>query len=178
MLQISKMFWGVHPHTRDHCYPPLISYDKWGLICFNSLCFFSFIYFKYKYSWMLRMQEMTFQGFKFQKFSAWYIGHTRGPQPLLSPSNILSHRKVPFQKMPHGKILKKGSGLCGMQVAWYWYFFLNDDCEISLALNIYVNHRKIHFRGGCWVFFIHGAIKSSDGRYHQYRFDTIPITFS
>jgi hypothetical protein len=41
---------------------------------------------------------------------AWYIGHTRGLQPLLSPSNILSHRKVPFQKMPppHGKILKKG----------------------------------------------------------------------
>ena len=40
---------------------------------------------------------------------AWYIGHTRGFQPLLSPSNILSHRKVPFQKMPpHGKILKKG----------------------------------------------------------------------
>ena len=31
---------------------------------------------------------------------AWYIGHTRGLQPLLSPSNILSHRKVPFQKMP------------------------------------------------------------------------------
>jgi hypothetical protein len=42
---------------------------------------------------------------------ALYIGHTRGLQPLLSPSNILSHRKVPFQKMPpppHGKILKKG----------------------------------------------------------------------
>ena len=40
---------------------------------------------------------------------AWYIGHTCGLQPLLSPSNILSHRKVPFQKMtPHGKILKKG----------------------------------------------------------------------
>jgi hypothetical protein len=29
----------------------------------------------------------------------WYIGHTRGLQPLLSPSNILSHRKVPFQKI-------------------------------------------------------------------------------
>jgi hypothetical protein len=42
---------------------------------------------------------------------AWYIGHTRGLQPLLSPSNLLSHRKVPFQKMPpHGKILKKGPG--------------------------------------------------------------------
>ena len=40
---------------------------------------------------------------------AWYIGHTHGFQPLLSPSNILSHRKVSFQKMPpHGKILKKG----------------------------------------------------------------------
>jgi hypothetical protein len=59
---------------------------------------------------MLRMQEMTFPGFKFQKFG--YIGHTRGFQPLLSPSNILSHRKVPFQKMPPpppptGKSLKK-----------------------------------------------------------------------
>ena len=66
---------------------------------------------------MLRMQEMTFPGYKFQKFQkktpppfhAWYICHTRGLQPLLSPSNILSHRRVPFQKMPpHGKILKKG----------------------------------------------------------------------
>ena len=41
---------------------------------------------------------------------AWYVGHTRGLLPLLSPSNILSHRKVHFQKMhppPHGKILKK-----------------------------------------------------------------------
>ena len=40
---------------------------------------------------------------------AWYIGHARGLQPLLSPSNILSHRKVPFQEMapPTGKSLKK-----------------------------------------------------------------------
>jgi hypothetical protein len=47
-----------------------------------------------------------------QEIHAWYIGHTGGLQPLLSPSNILSHRKVPFQKMPppHGKILKKGPG--------------------------------------------------------------------
>jgi hypothetical protein len=58
------------------------------------------------------MQEMTFPGFKFQY--AWYIGHTRGLQPLLSPPNILSHRKAPFQKNappPHGKILKKGPAL-------------------------------------------------------------------
>ena len=66
------------------------------------------------------MQEIAFPCFKFQKCSggvhpqtppihAWYIGHTRGLQPLLSPSNILSHRKVPFQKMPPppGKSLKK-----------------------------------------------------------------------
>jgi hypothetical protein len=41
----------------------------------------------------------------------WYIGQTRGLQPLLSPSDILSHRKIPFQKMPpspYGKTLKKG----------------------------------------------------------------------
>jgi hypothetical protein len=40
---------------------------------------------------------------------AWYVGLTRGLQPLLSPSNILSHRKVPFKKMPppKGKALKK-----------------------------------------------------------------------
>ena len=39
---------------------------------------------------------------------AWYIGYTRGLQLLLSPSNILSHRKVPFQKMPPtGKSSKK-----------------------------------------------------------------------
>ena len=78
----------------------------------------------------LRMQEMAFPCFKFQNFlgstppdpliHAWYIGHTRGLQPLLqtlgtrlpllSPSDILSHRKVPFQKMPPpptGKSLKK-----------------------------------------------------------------------
>ena len=74
---------------------------------------------------MLRMQEITFPGFKFQKFSggvhprppihAWYFGHTCGLQPLLSPCNILSHRKVPFQKMPpHGKILKKGPAEQGL----------------------------------------------------------------
>jgi hypothetical protein len=67
---------------------------------------------------MLRMREMAFLCFKFQKFSgeytpsppihAWYVGHTCDIQPLLSPSNILSHRKVPFKKMrPTGKSLKK-----------------------------------------------------------------------
>ena len=62
---------------------------------------------------MLRMQEMTFPGIIFSPdppppIHAWYIGHPRGFQPLLCPSNILSHRKVPFQKMPPtGKSLKK-----------------------------------------------------------------------
>ena len=72
---------------------------------------------------MLSMQEMPFPCFKFQKFSwevhpqtpihTWYVGHTRGLQPLLSPSNKLFHRKVPFQKMPPpptGKSLKKALG--------------------------------------------------------------------
>ena len=71
---------------------------------------------------MLRMQERTFPGFKFQKFSGGVLPQT-SPLPFMRgilvthvafshcypPSNILSHRKVPFQKMPpHGKILKKG----------------------------------------------------------------------
>ena len=73
---------------------------------------------------MIKMQEMAFPFFKFQNFlgeytprppppiHVWYIGHTRGLQPLLSPSNILSHRKVPFQKMPPtGKSLKKALSL-------------------------------------------------------------------
>ena len=35
------------------------------------------------------------------------------PSAIATPSNILSHRKVPFQKMPpHGKILKKGPVPC------------------------------------------------------------------
>ena len=39
---------------------------------------------------------------------AWYVGHTRGLLSLLSPSNILFHRKISFQKMaPTGKSLKK-----------------------------------------------------------------------
>ena len=40
---------------------------------------------------------------------AWYVGHTGGLQPFLSPSNILSHREVPFQRIPPpmGKSLKK-----------------------------------------------------------------------
>jgi hypothetical protein len=73
---------------------------------------------------MLRMQEMAFPGFKFQKFSGGVYPQTplymRGMSAThmafshcLPPSSILSHIKVPFQKMPppHGKILKKGPGL-------------------------------------------------------------------
>ena len=60
---------------------------------------------------MFRMQEMAFPCFKFQIFfpiHAWYVGHTRGLQPLLCSSNILCHRKVPYKKMPPPvKSLKK-----------------------------------------------------------------------
>ena len=84
---------------------------------------------------MLRMQEMTFQKFsggvlpQTPPIHVWYIGHTRGLQPLLSPSNILSHRKVPFQKMPpHGKILKKGpayTSLVDERFSWLENEFLS-----------------------------------------------------
>jgi hypothetical protein len=93
-------------HTPDHCYPPLISNDKWWLF------FFYFIAFD------LDAQNAgnDISGIQISKdpppIHTWYIGHTRGLQPLLAPSNILSHRKVPFQKMPPtppptGKSLKK-----------------------------------------------------------------------
>ena len=72
---------------------------------------------------MLRMQEMTFPGFKFQKFSggvlpektppihAWYIGHTRGLQPLLPPLIYYLTERSLFKKCPPtGKSLKKALG--------------------------------------------------------------------
>jgi hypothetical protein len=56
-----------------------------------------------KVFWRLHPRLPTFM-------RAWYVGHTCGLQLLLSPCNILSHRKIPFQKMPlhpTGKSLKK-----------------------------------------------------------------------
>jgi hypothetical protein len=64
---------------------------------------------------MLRMQEIAFPSIKFKIFfggvchqttlriHVWYVGH------MAILTNILSHRKVPFQKMPlpTGKSLKK-----------------------------------------------------------------------
>jgi hypothetical protein len=46
-----------------------------------------------------------------------YVGHTRGLRPLPSPSDIVSHRKVPFQPPPppppppQGKPLKRPCGV-------------------------------------------------------------------
>ena len=94
---------------------------------------------------MLRMQEMAFPCFKFQKFSgeyapdppihAWYVGHTRGLQPFLSPSNILSHRKVPFQKMrpPTGKSIKKALDLHSRSLSFLcWFCNHNGDMSVPL----------------------------------------------
>jgi hypothetical protein len=97
---------------------PLISNDQLWLIFFFTFCAFfpsfisntSMVRINCRANLDLRMQEMAFPCFKFQNFlgeytsrppiHAWYIGHTRGLQLLLSPSDILSHRKVPFQKLP------------------------------------------------------------------------------
>jgi hypothetical protein len=132
VLQISKIFWGVWPHTRDHCYPPLISNDKLWLIYFFTFCaFFPFFYsntsiVNINFGANLDAQDVG-NGISVLQISKIFWGSTppedppfmcgmlatRDLQPLLSPSNILSHRKVPFQKMPpHGKILKKGPVQC------------------------------------------------------------------
>jgi hypothetical protein len=90
---------------------------------------------------MLRMQERTFPGFKFQKFSGGVLPQT-SPLPFMRgilvthvafsncypPSNILSHRKVPFQKMPpHGKILKKGPDIYVYIYVYMYIYFLKHE---------------------------------------------------
>jgi hypothetical protein len=105
-FKFQKCSGGVHLHTRDHCYPPLISNDKLWLIFFLNFCAFfpSFI------SNTIIVSINLGSNAPDPPIHAWYVGHTRGLQPLLSPCNILSHRKVPFQKMPPppmGKFLKK-----------------------------------------------------------------------
>jgi hypothetical protein len=132
-FQISKIFWGVCPHTHDHCYPPLISNDKSWLIFFFTFCaFFP------SFSSNTNIVSINFgahldaqnagNGISVLQISkifggskppdppihAWYVGHTRGLQPLLSPSYIIL-QKGPFSKNapPHGKILKKGPVVWG-----------------------------------------------------------------
>ena len=111
-----------------HWYPPLISNDKLWLIFFLTFCafFHSFISNTTIVSRnfganldaqnagnaisVLQISKIFLGEYTPRQtpIHAWYVGHTRCLQPLLSPSNILFHRKVPFQKMPpHGKILKK-----------------------------------------------------------------------
>ena len=116
---------------------------------------------------------MSFLGFKFQIFSgrvypqdsalhARDIGHTRGLRSLLSPSNILSYRKVAFKKMPppHGKILKKGPGPVGCH--WPGFFWhascmpkkarsMNEVPKIQIWLVIV---RYIHAQKKCRVLLV------------------------
>jgi hypothetical protein len=109
---ISVLSGGVHPHTPDHCYPPLISNDKWWLFFFILFVRFfplfisntSIVNINFGANLDAQNAGNDIAGIQISKIfwgsTAWYIGHTRGLQPLLSPSNILPHRMVPFQKMP------------------------------------------------------------------------------
>ena len=67
-------------------------------------------------------------------------GYTRGLQPLLSPSDILSHRKVPCQKMPlppHGKILKKGPAWEGKTIFSATNFLPNESVfHVSFIMEV------------------------------------------
>jgi hypothetical protein len=78
---------------------------------------------------------------------ACYIGHTRGLQPLLSPSNILSHRKVPFQKIPppHGKILKKGPGTLSSLPGRVYSLYMNTPSWIKTSCpTMPLSHKQIY----------------------------------
>ena len=76
---------------------------------------------------MLRMHEITFPGFEFQKCSgricpqtplgihAWYVGH------MAIPTNVLSRRKFSSKNAPpHGKILKKGPDKISNKVVYVY----------------------------------------------------------
>ena len=116
-----------------HFYPPLISNDKLWLIFFLIFCAFflnSFISNTSIVSINFRASldaQNAGNGISSPQISnifcgsmppdppiyAWYVGYIHGLQLLLSPSNISSHRKVPFQKMaPTGISLEKAPILC------------------------------------------------------------------
>jgi hypothetical protein len=117
-FKFQKFSGGVHPHTPDHCYPPLISNDKWWLFFFTFCAFFplfisntSIVSINFGANLDAQNAGNDISGVQISNIfwgttppdppnHVWYIAHTGGLQPLLSPSNILSHRKVPFQKMP------------------------------------------------------------------------------
>ena len=137
-----------------HWYPPLISNDKLRLIFSFTFCaFFPFISNTSIVSRnfganldaqnagnaisVLQISKIFLGEYTPRQtpIHAWYVGHTRCLQPLLSPSNILFHRKVPFQKMPpHGKILKKGPGRYRVSLLSYSMVFTEKyRTEVSFA---------------------------------------------
>jgi hypothetical protein len=129
-FQISKIFWGITPHTRDHCYPPLISNDIRWLIPFYFLRVFplfisntSIVSINFGANLDAQNAGNDISGIQISKISR---GSTQTPPPLMRgilathvafsycyPPLIyyLTERSL-FKKCPppNGKILKKGPG--------------------------------------------------------------------
>ena len=114
-FKFQKFSGGVHPHTHDHCYPPLISNDKLWLFFFTFCVFFP-----------LFISNTSIVSIN---FGANFLGEyfPRPPPPpfmrgILATHVAFSHCYPPliyylterslFKKCPpHGKILKKGPAL-------------------------------------------------------------------
>jgi hypothetical protein len=98
-LQIKKKIWGVCPHTRG-LRPLVPSYNFRAKLDAQNIC-------RKWHFWASNFKDFPPNPLFMRGMLA-----TRGLQPLLSPSDILSHREVPFQKIPHpGRIVKKGPGV-------------------------------------------------------------------
>ena len=84
-LQISKQNWGVCPHTRG-LRPLVPSYNFRVKLDAQNIC-------RKWYFWASNLKDFPPDPLFMRGMSV-----TRGLQPLLSPSDILSHREVPFKK--------------------------------------------------------------------------------
>ena len=101
-FKFQKFSGGEHPHTPDHCYPPLINDDYF---IFTFCAFFplfisntSIVSINFGANLDAQNAGKDISGIQISKIfwgstppdlpppiHAWYIGHTRGLQPLLSP---------------------------------------------------------------------------------------------
>ena len=126
-FKFQKFSGGVWPHTRDHCFPPLINNDKLWKIFYLIFCVFfpSFIsntsIVSINFGANLDAQNAgngipvlqiskNFWGSTPQDppIHAWYVGHTRDLQPLLPPLIYYLTERSLFKKCPPtGKSLKK-----------------------------------------------------------------------
>jgi hypothetical protein len=131
-FKFQKFSGGVHPHTRDRCYPPLISNDKWWLFFLTFCAFFPLFIsntsiVRINFGANLDAQNAGNDISGIQISNIFWGSTPQTPPPfmrgILATNVAFSHCYPPliyyiterslFKKCPppHGKILKKGPAL-------------------------------------------------------------------